>query len=171
MVGGDGVGDILHEDGLTSLRLGYDERTLTFTDRREEVDNTNAGVGGSLIATEGELLLGEEGREVLESHTIANLIRITAIDRVDRREGEVFLVLMGRTHGAIHHIAGLQTILLNLLGRYVDIIGRRQVVIVGTAEESVAVGEALEHAIAGDEIAKVVLRHIGRGGKLLLDDG
>ena len=32
MVGSDSVGDILHEDGLTSLWLGYDERTLSLTD-------------------------------------------------------------------------------------------------------------------------------------------
>ena len=37
MVGSDGVGNVLHQDGLTSLRLSDDEGTLTFTDRSKEV--------------------------------------------------------------------------------------------------------------------------------------
>ena len=33
MVGGDGVGDVLHQNGLTGLGLGHDEGTLAFSDR------------------------------------------------------------------------------------------------------------------------------------------
>ena len=32
MVGGDGIGNILHEDGLTGLGLCHDECTLSLTD-------------------------------------------------------------------------------------------------------------------------------------------
>ena len=37
MVGCYGVGYIFHQDGLTRLRLGHDEGTLSLADRREEV--------------------------------------------------------------------------------------------------------------------------------------
>ena len=72
MVGRNGIGDILHQHSLTGLGLGHDEGTLTFTDRREEINHTNAGVGGLLVAAECEFLFREEWGEVLESHTVAN---------------------------------------------------------------------------------------------------
>ena len=39
MIGCDGVGDIFHQDGLTCLRLCYDQCTLSLTDRSEKVYN------------------------------------------------------------------------------------------------------------------------------------
>ncbi len=73
MVGCDGVGNILHEDGLTGLRLSHDERTLTLTDWREEVYDAGAEIGGAAVATEIELLIREEWGEVLERNTVTNL--------------------------------------------------------------------------------------------------
>lgn len=73
MVGCDGVGNILHEDGLTGLRLSHDERTLTLTDWREEIYDAGAEIGGSAVATEIELLVREEWGEVLERNTVTNL--------------------------------------------------------------------------------------------------
>ena len=124
MVGCDGVGNILHQDGLTSLGLCDDECTLTFTDRGEEVDDTHAGIGRGLVAAEGELLFGEEWRQMLEGHAVAHLRGLTAIDHLDGGEGEILLVLMRRAHAAVHHVASLQAILLDLLGRHIDIVGR-----------------------------------------------
>ena len=40
MVGSDGVGDVLHEQGFTSLRLCHDEGALSLSDGREEIDHT-----------------------------------------------------------------------------------------------------------------------------------
>ena len=40
MVGSNGVGDVLHQDGLTGLGLCHDEGTLAFADGGEEVYHT-----------------------------------------------------------------------------------------------------------------------------------
>ena len=64
---------------------------------------------------------------------------------------------MGRTHGAGHHVARLQAVALDLLRADVDIVGRRQVVVVAGAQESVAVLQYLQHTIACDEVGKVEL--------------
>ena len=51
----------------------YNEYFLTIiTDWREHIYDTNTGVRGSSVATEGKFLLGEEWGKVLESHTVAN---------------------------------------------------------------------------------------------------
>ena len=67
MVGGNGIGHVLHEHGLTSLGLGDDQRALTLANRGEEIDDTRAQIGGGAVATEHVFLVGEERREVLES--------------------------------------------------------------------------------------------------------
>ena len=130
MVGGDGVGDVLHQHGLTGLWLCHDEGTLTFTDGREEIDDAYAGVRRGPVAAEGELLLGEERCQVLESHAVAHLGGVTAVDELHATHGKVFLILMGRTDGTLYDVAGLQAVFLDLLGRYVHIVGRREVVVV-----------------------------------------
>ena len=60
MVGSDGIGDVLHQDGLTSLRLSHDQGTLPLTDRREQIDDAGAQVGCGTVAAERELLVWEE---------------------------------------------------------------------------------------------------------------
>ena len=70
MVSGDGIGNVFHQDGLTSLRLSDDECALTFTDRREEIDDANAGIRCRLVAAKLELLLWEERCQVFECHTV-----------------------------------------------------------------------------------------------------
>ena len=130
VVGGDGVGDVLHQHGLTGLGLCHDEGTLTFTDGREEIDDAHAGVRRGPVAAEGEFLLGEERCQVLEGHAVAHLGGVTAVDVLHAAHSEVFLVLMGRTDGTLYDVAGLQAVFLDLLGRYVHIVGRREVVVV-----------------------------------------
>ena len=66
MVGGNGIGDILHQYSLTGLGLCHDECSLSFTDGREQVYDAYAGIRGGLVTAEGELLLGEERGKVLE---------------------------------------------------------------------------------------------------------
>ena len=70
MVGGNGIGDILHQNRLTSLGLGNDQCALSLTNGGEEIDDTNTGVRRGLVATEGELLLREERSQVLEGYTV-----------------------------------------------------------------------------------------------------
>ena len=123
MIGGNSVGDILHEHGFTGLRLGHNQGTLTFTDWREEIDNTNRWVGSGAIAAEGELLLGEQWCKVLEGYTVANLIWVTTVDATNIGHSKELLALVWWTNGALYHVTSLQTVALNLLRSYIYIIG------------------------------------------------
>ena len=156
MVGSYGVGNVLHQDSLTRLWLSHNQCTLALTDRSKQVDNTHRRIRRCTVATECELLIGEEWRQVLKSHTVAHLLRQTSVDGVHRVHGEVFLVVMWRTNGTIYHIARLQSVALNLLRTYVDIVGRRQVVIVARAQETVTVLQQFQYAVACNQVVEII---------------
>ena len=80
VVGSNGIGNVFHQDSLTCLRLSHNQCTLTLTNRREQIDDTDARICGSPVAAKGELLLREEWREVLEGHAVTYLRRYSAID-------------------------------------------------------------------------------------------
>ena len=145
VVGGDGVGDVLEQDGLAGLGRGDDERTLTLADGSEHVDYARGDVahrpGGDV-----ELLLGEEGGEVLEGDAVAHCDRVLAVYTEHFAEGKVLIAVAGRIDGAFHHIAGLECILLYVVLRHVDVVGAGQVVVIGGTEEAEAFGHKFEHA-------------------------
>ena len=167
MVGGNGIGHVLHEHGLTSLGLGDDQRALTLANRSEEIDDTRAQIGGGAVATEHVFLIGEERREMLERHAVAHLGGHTPVDLVDARQREVFLAIVGRAHMTLHHVARLETKVLDLLDGDIDIVGGRKIIVIGRAKESIAVGHHLKNAISLHQIGKIKLFHTclcGSGG-------
>ena len=133
VVGCDSVSDILQQDGLTRLGLCDDETTLPLTDRCEEVDDTHSDlvlhtrIVGRL---EAELLIGEDRREVVEGDTVTHLRGGTPIDTCDAIEGEVLIAILWRTDEALDEVTWAQAPLLDLIGREVDIVRRREVVVV-----------------------------------------
>ena len=122
MVGGDGVGNVLHQDGLTGLRLCHDEGALSFADGSEEVHHACREVVVVSFA-EVELLIREERGEVVEGDTVAHHCRVFAVDFVHLHQREVFLTFLRRTDGAFHHVARLQPEQLDLRLGYVDVVG------------------------------------------------
>ena len=116
MVGGDSICDVLHQNCLTSLRLSNNQCTLTFTNRGEEIDDAGREIGGLRITAKRVLLIGEERREVLEGHAVSDGRGLAAVDFLNTRQGEVFLAVVRRTHGALQHVASLQAITLDLVG-------------------------------------------------------
>ena len=123
MVGGYSVGYVLHQNGLTRLWLGHDERTLTLTDGREQVNDTHAGISSGSVATKCEFLVGEEWGEVFEGHAVAHLSRLAAVDAAHVRQGEILLVVVWWTYRTFHNVARLQTVFLDLLLADVDVVG------------------------------------------------
>ena len=97
--------------------------TLTLTDRREKIDNTGAEVSGGTVATECELLVGEERCEMLERYAVAHLGWLSTVDHLDVGDREVLLALVRRTHTALYHVAGLQTIALDDIIGHIHIVG------------------------------------------------
>ena len=60
---------------------------------------------------------------MFEGYAVAHLVGLTAIDGLHRAECKVFLVVVGWTYGTLYDVARLQEIFLDLLGRYVDVVG------------------------------------------------
>ena len=126
VIGGDGVGDILQQHRLTRLGLRYDEAALSLTDGGEEVDDTHSRLVldcGAIACSEVELLLWEDGRQVVKGYAVTHLGGCTAVDTGDLVEGEVLVPLLRRTDEALDEVTWTEAPLLDLGGREVDIVG------------------------------------------------
>lgn len=156
MVGGDGVGDVLHQDGLTGLGLGHDEGALAFADGGEEVYHAGRERVAVSAFAKLELFVGEERREVLEGNAVAHEGRITAVDFGYLHQREVFFSFLGRADDTVDHVACLQAEELDLRLGYIDVVGRGEVVVVRRTEESIAVGHDFQYAGAVQDVVEVV---------------
>ena len=72
------------------------------------------------------------------------------VDRFDLDQGEVALAFLRRADLTRDRVAGMQIELADLRGRHVDVVGTREVVVVGRAQEAEAVGQDLEDALRED---------------------
>ena len=107
MVGGNGVGNVFHQDGLTCLGLCHDKRTLAFADRREQVNDACTEIGGRTVAAETEFLVGEEGCKMVEGYSVPDFGRLSSVDLVDTCKREIFLPVVWRSDMTFHHITRL----------------------------------------------------------------
>ena len=147
MVEGNGIGHLLEEGGLTGLRLCHNKTTLTFSYRGKKINDTR---GKSLLrmTRELEFLIGEKRREALKRNAVANTVGSEAIDAEQLDKDEELVGLTGRTYHAANCVTGLQTIVANLLGTDIDIVGRSEVVVVAGTQEAVAVRYNLQHTLS-----------------------
>ena len=87
-------------------------------------------------------------REVVKADLLAQLVGVFEVDGLDPQQGEVPLILLGRTDLSGDDGPGLQAETANLAGRNVDVVGAGQIVVVGTAQEAETVGQDLEGTLA-----------------------
>ena len=75
----DGRGNLLQDDGLTSLWRSDDHGTLAFSDGGKHIDDT---AGGRVVVPFGEveLLVGEEGSQMFKRYAIAHVFGCSTID-------------------------------------------------------------------------------------------
>ena len=173
MVLRDRLRDALQQHRLAGARRRDDQAALALADRRHQVEHASREQIGRRF--EDEPLLRIERRQVLEEQLVARLVGRLEVDRFDLDQREVPLPFLGRPDLARDGVAGLQVELADLRRRDVDVVGARQVVVVGGAEEAEAVGQHLEHAFREDEAAllglrledlenQLLLAHAGRAG-------
>ena len=89
-------------------------------------------------------MVGEERCQILKRHTFSRLLGQQTIDADNLRHGEETLIILRRTHGALHRVTGLECILADLLLGDIYIVRRRQVVIIRRTEETVPLGQDLQ---------------------------
>ena len=157
------MGDVLQQHRLAGARLRDDQRALALAERRHDVDHARREVlDGRVLDLQLHPLRGIERREVVEVHLVALLLGVLEVDLVDLEQREVALALLGAADLALDGVAGAQREAPDLRGRHVDVVGARQVVGVGRAQEAEAVLQHLDHAGADD---------VGLLGGQLLEDG
>ena len=162
----DRLRDVLQQHGLAGARRRDDQAALALADRRHQVHDARGQVLGRGL--ELQPLLRIERREVFEEQLVARLLGLLEVDRLDLDQREVALAFLRRPNLARDRVAGLQVELANLRRRDVDVVGTRQVVVVGRAQEPEPVGQHLEHALGEDEAALLGLRLQDLEDQLLL---
>ena len=130
---------------------GDDQRALALADRRDDIDDARGHVlAGRVIDLELQPLVGIKRRQVVEIDLVADLFRVLEIDRVDLEQREIALALLGAADHALDGVAGAQAEAADLRGRDIDIVGTRQIIGVGRAQEAEAVLQHLDDAFADD---------------------
>ena len=151
MVGGDGVGDVLQQNGFTCARLRDDQSALAFAERRHQVDDAGRDVlGGRNLHFHLQPRGRVKRRQIVEVDLVADLFGIVEIDRVDLEQREIALALFRAADRSFDRIAGLQRKAPDLRRRNVDVVGTWQIVGIGGAQEAEAVLQHFDHAVADD---------------------
>ncbi len=144
MIRSDGVGQVLQQHGLAGTRRGDDQAALAFAHGRQQIHDSGAGI----FARDFELqpLLRIKRSQVVEENLVARFFGRFEVNGFDLHQREVFFALMRRTNLAADGIAGLQIEFADLRRRHVNVVRTRQVVVIGRAEESVAIGQDFQYA-------------------------
>ena len=114
VIGGNGICNVLHKNGLTSLGLSYNQCALSLTNGGKKINYTcRHSVVHSVAKL--EFLIGEEGREVLKRTAVSYYIGVTAVNCLNLYEGEVFLAFTWRSYGTFDYVTGFQSVLTDNL--------------------------------------------------------
>ncbi|EJX08229.1 hypothetical protein EVA_03659 [gut metagenome] len=130
MIASNGIGNFLHEHCLTGFRLSHNQRTLTLTDRSKKVDNATRSRIRTSSTTELKLFFGKERNKMLERYTVAHLFRQQTINALYFNQCKELFTFARNLYFTFDHVTRFQTILTNLVGCYINIVWRCQVVIV-----------------------------------------
>ena len=95
-------------------------------------------------------LLRIQRRQVVEQNFVTGFVGRFKVDRFDLHQREIFFALMRRTYLAADGVAGFQVELANLRRRDINVVRSRQVVVIGRAQESVAVRQNLQNTFSED---------------------
>ena len=136
------------QHGLAGARRGDDQAALALAHRRQQVHHPAADALADRLHLDP--LLGIEGGEVVEENLVARLLGRLEVDGLDLDQGKILLALVRRANVAADRVAGLEVEFANLRRRDVNIVGAGQIVVVGRAQEAVAVGQNLQHALGKD---------------------
>ena len=72
----------------------------------------------------------------------------SSLTLINLQQGEEAFLVLRLADFALHQVAGAQGEAPDLRRRHVDVLGARQVVVVGRPQEAEAVGQDLQHALA-----------------------
>ena len=159
-------GDVLQHHRLAGARRRDDQTTLTFADRRQQIDDPGRVIVG--LCFEPQALVRIERRQVVEKNFFARSLRVFVVDRFDLEQGEIALAFFGRANMTRDDVAGAQVKAANLARRNVNVVGPGKIVVVGRAQKTESVRQGFQNALAVDMAVLLGLRLQDRKDQLLL---
>src|SRR5262245_62433181 len=166
MVPGDGVCDVLQQHRLAGSWWRDDKGALSFADRGHQVEDAGRQILG--LGLHPDLLLRIERRQVVEEDAVSREFRRLEVYSLDFDQREIAFTFLWRTDLARDGVAGAQVELSNLRRADVDVVGSRQVVVIGRAQEPESVREGFQNAFGEDEAGFFGLRLEDLEDQLLL---
>ena len=134
VVGGDGVGDQLQDDGFTGSRGRNDQATLPLADGCDQIDGSR--LVDILLSFHTQALIGVKRSQVVKDCFFVNLVRILVVDGIHLEKSEVSLSVFGRANLALNHRSSGQSESTDLRRRDVDIVSTGVVGVTRGAQES-----------------------------------
>ena len=148
IVGCDRVGDILQDDRFSGAGRSDDECPLPFADG--SCKSRTRVVIFSLVVSITRRLSRIKRSQVFKENAVACFFWRFVVDFFDFEKSKIFFFLFGRADGSVDGIPFFQIESADLCRRDVNIFCRREVVVVGRAEESKSIGKDFEDAFADE---------------------
>ena len=124
---------------------------MSLADGTEEIDDPGGEFFGA--GFEIQLLVGVEGREILEGYAVLSYRGLVVVDQLDAQHGEESLAFFGAPDLAVDSVAGLEVEKPYLGGGDIDIVGAREIGILGGSQKSVAIRQNFQRPIGVDDTA------------------
>jgi hypothetical protein len=119
VIGGDSVGDVLEDRRLAGFRRRHDQAALALAQRTHDVhDPGRQPIGRSL---QPQPLVGKQRGQRVECGTMARLLGVHAVDRLDLEQRMVLLVVARGAHLAVYLVTATQLETSDLRQRHVDV--------------------------------------------------
>ena len=115
-------------------------------DRHDHVDDAHFDLVGGCLHDDAAVRV--DRLQIVEEDFSREQVRVVAVDGFDAEQREVAFVFFGRADRAGDRVAVAEAEAADLARRDVDVVGAREVVVVGAAEEAEAVGQDFERALA-----------------------
>ena len=148
IIGIDGIGQRLKQHCFARAGRGHDKPALAAADGGHDVDNP---VGEIFFAVfHHQLLIGIDGREIVEKNEIFCIFRRFEADFRHLEQSEIAFAFLGRANLSGNHVALAQGKAADLRGRNVDIVRPRHVAAQGGSQEAETIRQNLQHAVAED---------------------
>ena len=149
VIGDDGLGDVLHHDGLAGFGRRDEQPALALANGRHQIDQPPGEVlSGAIAFFQRESLIGEKRREVFEKNLALGAFRGFKVDVLDFEQCEVPLGVLGRPDHARHRIPGAEIETPYLAGADINIVRSCQKGTVGRSQKPKAILKNLEDTVA-----------------------
>ena len=131
------ISDSLHNSRLTCSRRRNNHRSLTFTNRSKEINDSRRHIISHIRAGQIEFLIRMKRSKVIEMHTVNRHRRIFTINAFYTKQCKIFLIILRSTNLSADSITRFKTTVFNLTRRNIYIIRSRLITVFYRTKETI----------------------------------